>query len=66
MAAAGSRFAACSVQPFGDLHTFVACPVYRDTNQGRKSGCWLATENQRDCALISARAAPSRNWAMRY
>ncbi|HEY7890401.1 MAG TPA: hypothetical protein VIC29_19435 [Steroidobacteraceae bacterium] len=22
--------------------TFVACPVYRDTNSGRKSGCWLA------------------------
>jgi len=29
----------------GDIHTFVGCPVYRDTNQGRKSGCWLATEN---------------------
>jgi len=24
--------------------TFVACPVYRDTNAGRKSGCWLATQ----------------------
>ena len=24
--------------------TFVACPVYRDTNAGRKSGCWLANE----------------------
>lgn len=23
---------------------FVACPVYRDTNAGRKSGCWLATD----------------------
>ena len=23
---------------------FVACPVYRDTDAGRKSGCWLATD----------------------
>ncbi|SFC92104.1 hypothetical protein [Massilia yuzhufengensis] len=23
---------------------FVACPVYRDTENGRKSGCWLATD----------------------
>lgn len=24
--------------------SFVACPVYRDTNDGRKSGCWLADD----------------------
>ena len=24
--------------------SFVACPVYRDTDNGRKSGCWLATD----------------------
>lgn len=24
--------------------TFVACPLYRDTNSGRKSGCWLADQ----------------------
>jgi len=23
---------------------FIACPVYRDTNNGRKSGCWLASD----------------------
>jgi hypothetical protein len=23
---------------------FVACPVYRDTENGRKSGCWLASD----------------------
>ncbi|WP_338446387.1 hypothetical protein V5F89_00905 [Pelagerythrobacter marensis] len=26
----------------GDLVEFVSCPVYRDTDAGRKSGCWLA------------------------
>jgi outer membrane protein OmpA-like peptidoglycan-associated protein len=24
--------------------SFIACPVYRDTDAGPKSGCWLATE----------------------
>jgi outer membrane protein OmpA-like peptidoglycan-associated protein len=24
--------------------SFIGCPVYRDTNNGRKSGCWLATD----------------------
>ena len=24
---------------------FVTCPVYRDADAGRKSGCWLATDN---------------------
>ncbi len=28
----------------GELVRFVACPVYRDTDAGRKSGCWLATD----------------------
>ena len=26
--------------------SFIACPVYRDTNQGRKSGCWLADDHE--------------------
>ncbi len=28
----------------GDLVRFVACPVYRDADSGRKSGCWLADD----------------------
>lgn len=28
----------------GTTVTFVTCPVYRDTDMGRKSGCWLATD----------------------
>jgi outer membrane protein OmpA-like peptidoglycan-associated protein len=27
-----------------DSLRFIACPVYRDTDAGRKSGCWLATD----------------------
>ena len=26
--------------------SFIACPVYRDTNQGRKSGCWVADDHE--------------------
>jgi hypothetical protein len=28
----------------GDTVRFLACPVYRDTDAGRKSGCWLGTD----------------------
>lgn len=28
----------------GALVRFVSCPVYRDTDAGRKSGCWLADD----------------------
>jgi outer membrane protein OmpA-like peptidoglycan-associated protein len=27
-----------------DSLNFVSCPVYRDTDNGRKSGCWLVTD----------------------
>lgn len=30
----------------GQVKRFVSCPVYRDTDAGRKSGCWLATEHE--------------------
>lgn len=30
--------------PSGELHSFIACPIYRDTDAGRKSGCWLADD----------------------
>lgn len=28
----------------GPSRSFIACPIYRDTVNGRKSGCWLATD----------------------
>lgn len=27
-----------------DFRRFVTCPIYRDTDAGRKSGCWLGTQ----------------------
>ena len=28
----------------GDLVRFIACPIYRDADSGKKSGCWLADD----------------------
>ena len=33
-------------QQAGELVRFIACPVYRDTDSGRKSGCWLADDRE--------------------
>ncbi|WP_338466184.1 hypothetical protein RXV95_11455 [Novosphingobium sp. ZN18A2] len=33
-------------QDTGALVRFVTCPVYRDTDAGRKSGCWLAQQRE--------------------
>lgn len=30
----------------GEVKRFIGCPVYRDTDSGRKSGCWLVTDTQ--------------------
>jgi outer membrane protein OmpA-like peptidoglycan-associated protein len=33
-----------AVADAGATRSFVACPIYRDTDMGRKSGCWLADD----------------------
>lgn len=40
---------------------FVACPVYRDTDAGRKSGCWLATDGASG-ARYDVSDAPYKPW----
>lgn len=42
--------------------SFVACPVYRDTDAGRKSGCWLATDEAVGIRydISSSRTKPQR------
>ncbi|HEY6642780.1 hypothetical protein [Povalibacter sp.] len=32
--------------PAATIKRFIGCPVYRDTDAGRKSGCWLVTDLQ--------------------
>lgn len=43
LAALAALMSAAATQA-ADLMRFVACPVYRDTDAGKKSGCWLATD----------------------
>lgn len=45
---------------------FVACPVYRDTDAGRKSGCWLADspEDGRRYDVTSSPTKPDWNFAV--
>ncbi|WOF42271.1 hypothetical protein KNJ79_13785 [Sphingopyxis indica] len=35
-----------AAQDTGELVRFVSCPIYRDTDAGRKSGCWLADDRE--------------------
>jgi outer membrane protein OmpA-like peptidoglycan-associated protein len=45
-ASAAALLAQCCASAYADggAVQFLACPVYRDTDAGRKSGCWLATD----------------------
>ena len=38
---------------------FIACPIYRDTDAGKKSGCWLADERETG-RRFDVSAAPSK------
>jgi outer membrane protein OmpA-like peptidoglycan-associated protein len=40
----GIATAALGDTPQPTVVTFVGCPIYRDTDLGRKSGCWLAED----------------------
>ena len=35
---------AAQAQDAGALVRFIACPVYRDADSGKKSGCWLVDD----------------------
>jgi hypothetical protein len=44
MKAAALLIALLPLSSLAETVTFVACPIYRDTDAGRKSGCWLADD----------------------
>ena len=41
---------------------FIACPVYRDTDAGRKSGCWLADEGVSGVRYDVSRSPTLPDW----
>lgn len=44
LALAFAALTAVTAQDSRDALEFIACPIYRDTDSGRKSGCWLADD----------------------
>ena len=52
---------ACSIASTATAQeiSFIACPVYRDTDNGRKSGCWLVS-NPADGVRYDVTAAPTK------
>ncbi|MFV3127026.1 hypothetical protein [Niveispirillum sp. KHB5.9] len=43
---------------------FVSCPIYRDTDAGRKSGCWLADERETGRRFDITQSATKPDWSM--
>jgi outer membrane protein OmpA-like peptidoglycan-associated protein len=41
---AGAPAAVRAAPPASEIKRFIACPIYRDVDAGRKSSCWLATD----------------------
>jgi hypothetical protein len=41
---------------------FITCPIYRDTDAGRKSGCWLADENVSGRRFDVSRSPSKPDW----
>ena len=46
LAALCTATTAQAAQDAAGLVRYVACPIYRDTDAGRKSGCWLADDRE--------------------
>lgn len=44
LAAIVGMFTVSDADAVEQIVTFVSCPIYRDTDAGRKSGCWLADD----------------------
>ena len=51
-----------SVANAAETVTFISCPIYRDTDAGRKSGCWLADEATSGRRFDISRATSKPDW----
>ncbi|MDB5671700.1 MAG: hypothetical protein JWO25_2659 [Alphaproteobacteria bacterium] len=48
--------------PPGETVRFITCPIYRDTDAGKKSGCWLADEHDSGRRFDVSRATSKPDW----
>ncbi len=53
-----------SLAQAGEAVRFVSCPIYRDTDAGRKSGCWLAEERESGRRFDITPSATKPDWSM--
>lgn len=49
-------------QEAGELARFVACPIYRDADFGKKSGCWLADDPASGMRWDVSQSPTKPNW----
>jgi outer membrane protein OmpA-like peptidoglycan-associated protein len=51
-----------AAQAPGETVRFISCPIYRDVDAGRKSGCWLADERETGRRFDIANAPTKADW----
>jgi outer membrane protein OmpA-like peptidoglycan-associated protein len=51
-----------NAQAPGDTVRFISCPIYRDVDAGRKSGCWLADERESGRRFDIGNAPTKPDW----
>lgn len=54
--------APASAQVPGEAVRFISCPIYRDVDAGRKSGCWLADERETGRRFDIGNAPTKPDW----
>lgn len=51
-----------NAQAAGETVRFISCPIYRDVDAGRKSGCWLADERESGRRFDIGNAPTKPDW----
>jgi outer membrane protein OmpA-like peptidoglycan-associated protein len=51
-----------AAQASGETVRFISCPIYRDVDAGRKSGCWLADERETGRRFDIGNAPTKPDW----
>jgi outer membrane protein OmpA-like peptidoglycan-associated protein len=54
--------APAAAQTPGETVRFISCPIYRDVDAGRKSGCWLADERESGRRFDIGNAPTKPDW----
>lgn len=53
-----------SVAQAAEAVRFISCPIYRDTDAGRKSGCWLTEDRETGRRFDITQSATKPDWSM--